>query len=109
MKYNGSFTVKSGLKVAKNVSSMKYKLAEHISLTELDDEAVLLDLNVGAYYGLNHVGTRFINALQAQQPAEQAINDIAMDYQNIGSDVRQDLKELLSQLLDQKLIVINEK
>ena len=60
---------------------MKYQLADHVSLTNVDDEAVLLDLNSGAYYGLNHVGTILMSYLQDQKTPEFASKAIAERYQ----------------------------
>jgi len=84
---------------------MKYQLADHVSLTEVDDEAVLLDLNSGAYYGLNHVGALLINHLQAQQSVEFANAAIAEQYQTPHTTVTQDIEILIDQLLEQKLII----
>ena len=84
---------------------MKYNLAEHVSLTEVDDEAVLLDLNSGAYYGLNHVGALLIAQLQDQQDVANASAAIAERYQTPHATVKRDIDTLLAQLLEQKLIV----
>ncbi|MFQ3245343.1 MAG: hypothetical protein ACI9SP_001990 [Arenicella sp.] len=84
---------------------MKYQLADHVSLTEVDDEAVLLDLNSGAYYGLNHVGAMLMSHLQNQQTPEFASTAIAEQYQTPYITVARDIDLLLQQLLEQKLIV----
>jgi hypothetical protein len=86
---------------------MKYQLADHVSLTEVDDEAVLLDLNSGAYYGLNHVGALLINYLQDQKTPEFASTAIAEQYQTPHITVARDIELLVQQLLEQKLIVEN--
>jgi len=83
---------------------VKYKLTEHISLTEVDDEAVLLDLNAGTYYGLNHIGARFLAAIQTNKSYESIIADIAHEYNMSSETVSEDLKALLKQLLEQHLI-----
>jgi len=84
---------------------MKYKLASHVSLTEDDDEAVLLDLNSGAYYGLNHVGALLMSHLQEQKSLEFANAAIAEHYQTPHAMVSQDIKVLVEQLLELKLII----
>lgn len=83
---------------------MKYHLADHVSLTEVDDEAVLLDLNSGAYYGLNHVGARLITHLKDQQSVEYSVSEIAKHYQTAATTVQHDIDVLVEQLLKQKLI-----
>ena len=84
---------------------MKYQLANHVSFTEVDDEAVLLDLNSGAYFGLNHVGALLLTHLQNKQSIEFAQQQIAAKYQISDTIVEQDIEALLAQLLEQKLIV----
>lgn len=83
---------------------MEYQLLEHISLTEVDDEVVLLDLNSGAYYGLNHVGAMLLQKLRAGDTLNVAVQKISAHYQTDERKVKQDVDELLQQLLEQKLI-----
>ncbi|MBL4673858.1 MAG: PqqD family protein [Arenicella sp.] len=84
---------------------MKYQLADHVSFTEVDDEAVLLDLNSGAYYGLNHVGAMLMSYLQDQKTPEFASTAIAKQYLTPHITVARDIELLVQQLLEQKLIV----
>jgi len=84
---------------------MKYQLAKNVSLTEVDDEAVLLDLNSGAYYGLNHVGALLISHLQNQRSLEYSSAEIAEHYQTPHATVTEDIQTLVEQLLEQKLII----
>lgn len=84
---------------------MKYQLAEHIALTEVDDEAVLINLNSGGYFGLNHVGAMLMSQLQQQQTVEIASASIANKYDIQHTTVINDIELLIQQLLDQKLIV----
>jgi len=83
---------------------MKYKLSEHVSLTEVDDEAVILDLNSGAYYGLNHIGSQLLSELKQGLDADSAIKSISEQYQIPNATVEKDIQELLSELLKQALI-----
>ena len=84
---------------------MKYKLADNVSFTEVDDEAVLLNLNSGAYYGLNHVGTLLMAHLQQEHTVEHASAEIAEHYQTPNTTVSSDINALIEQLLEQKLII----
>ena len=83
---------------------MKFKLPRHVSLTAVDDDAVLLDLNSGAYFGLNHIGASLLDQLQQGISVELAIENIAKQYQISNDIVAQDIQELLSELIDQALI-----
>ena len=83
---------------------MKYQLADHVSLTKVDDEVVLLNLNTGTYYGLNHVGALLLTYLQDKKSLEFATAAIAEQYQTPHTTVNQDIALLLEQLLEQKLL-----
>ena len=85
------------------------KLAEHISLTELDDEVVLLDLNSGAYYGLNHIGAQIMSALEKGLSNETTVAKIASRYQVSHQQIQEDMDSLLSDMLNNKLLVEIDK
>lgn len=86
---------------------MKYHLLQHVSFTQVDDEAVLLDLNTGTYFGLNQVGTHFLKIVQnadATDHVEHASQEIAALYQINQDQVRADLLELIQQLQQNSLL-----
>lgn len=83
---------------------MKYQLLEHISLTEVDDEVVLLDLDTGAYFGLNHVGAKLLSVLHSDGTVSNAIEQISERYKIDIQQVERDINELIEQLLEQNLI-----
>ena len=87
---------------------MKYRLTSHTSLTNIDGEAVLLDINEGQYYGLNHVGAAFLNNLQEGVNSEQSINELSQNYSTEQQQVENDINELITQLLEKKLLEIIE-
>jgi len=82
---------------------MKYCLAEHITLTEVDNEVVLLDLKAGHYYGLNHVGAFFLKQLSKEK--QEVISAIAKHYKTDQAQVENDIDELINSLIEQKLIL----
>ena len=85
-------------------NSTFYQLANNISLTQVDDEAVLLNLNTGSYFGLNHVGAALLNNLVDQQSVEQSCATLAKQYEIPAQTVNDDIAELINQLLEQGLI-----
>ncbi len=87
-----------------NTVSKHYKLADHVSLTKLDDEAVLLDLDTGAYYGLNHVGLALIEALNNGLSLETAVDKIKDRYSAQRETVQQDANALIEDMLNQRII-----
>jgi DNA-binding MarR family transcriptional regulator len=84
--------------------STRYRLADHVSFTDVDDEAVLLDLNAGSYYGLNHIGARVLTELQTGKTINAVISEIARDFNVESNTVTADIDQLIEQLLSQKLI-----
>lgn len=87
---------------------MKYQLAKHISLTQVDDEAVLLDLDAGTYFGLNPVGAVFLNLLESQLSVEEAVLKIQHQYDAPAPQIQQDLNELLASLVQKRLIEVRD-
>ena len=87
-------------------SDTHFRLAEHLALTEVDSEMVLLDLDSGSYYGLNHVGAALLKGIQANESLEQSTRRIATLYGRDPAEVRQDLEQLLAQLIEQKLLSV---
>ena len=83
---------------------MKYQLLEHVSLTNVDGEAILLDLNEGFYFGLNHVGALYLNLITQNITHDQAVIDIAQRYAIDYNRVKDDINELTKQLMEQNLL-----
>ena len=81
-----------------------YQLADNVSMTELDGEAVLLNVDSGTYYGLNHIGVHLLNGLQDGRSVTRISADIALQYQVDAYQVQTDLNELLNQLIQQQLL-----
>lgn len=81
-----------------------FKLADHVSFTKIDDEAVLLDLNSGSYFGLNHVGIKLIEAFNDGLDKPGAVTSIAEHYQVSVSQVGQDVDALITDMLQKQLL-----
>lgn len=75
----------------------------------LDGEAVLLDLGSGTYFGLNEVGTTVWSLFGADGKASvkvgRMLEHMVASYQVEEAQARQDLGELLDDLLDKGLII----
>lgn len=82
------------------------KQAEHVAWSQIDDEAILLNLDNGLYYTLNEVGCdawQFINA-------QRSISDIGREmcalYEVEPEQVEQDLCNLFQHLLQEQLVLM---
>ena len=84
-----------------------FRVSNNISITNIEDESVVLDLNSGNYYGLNHVGTMLLNELQHKHTLREAITEISRYYQIRSSIVEQDTHKLVAQLVEQNILKPN--
>jgi len=84
---------------------MLFKLPEHVLMTELDGEAVLLDLEKSHYFGLNEIGTDIIHLMQSMDSAEKIVDDIHARYDVERNTLQSDYDRLITELLDEGLIV----
>jgi len=76
---------------------------------ELGDEAALLNLAKGIYYGLNETGKLIWTRLQQQpQTVEQVVDAVMAEYDVDRERCERDVMELLGKLLAEGLIEIRE-
>ncbi len=81
---------------------------EQIS-ADLGDEAVILGVRTGSYYGFDQVGLFIWNLLQAPQAVSDIRDAILQEYEVEREECEQDLLAFLNDLADKSLInVINE-
>ena len=80
------------------------QLAKNVTFSELDDEAVLLNLNTGSYFGLNHVGVLFIKTLERNISLNQIFKEISEHYGMPMAAVSEDLNKLIESMLDNQLL-----
>ena len=73
--------------------------SENIAYAELDGESVLLDVNAGQYYGLNHLGSIIMN--QIKEPTsvkvlkERILEDFDVDIKLMEADLYAFLEEMI--------------
>ncbi len=78
---------------------------DQVSCT-LQDEAVVLHLGKGVYYGLNPVGATVWNALQEPKTVEQLVRLVTNEYQVPAGECERDLLELLTRLQEAGLVEV---
>ena len=76
---------------------------DQVSCT-LQEEAVVLHLGKGVYYGLNPVGATVWNALQEPKTVEQLVHIVTSEYQVQASECEHDVLELLARLQEAGLV-----
>jgi len=75
--------------------------------SHLGDEAAILSLKNGVYYGLNPVGARVWNLIQEPRTFAELHSVLAGEYDVDGRRLEADLRHLIGQLADQRLVEIS--
>lgn len=73
---------------------------------ELSEGAVILDLNSGVYYGLDVVGTFIWDLIQEPRSISAIVSAMLEEYLVDSERCRQDLKKLLAEMAQLKLIEV---
>jgi hypothetical protein len=82
-------------------------LLKDTAFRAVDNEAVILHLESGNYYSINHVGKRMFELLQnGICDVDELIAKIASEYKVDSALVKNDIEELLNDLVREKLIEI---
>jgi GH35 family endo-1,4-beta-xylanase len=91
--------------IAKNTTVVAIK--DQVSCN-LDQEAVVLHLGKGMYYGLNQVGATIWNALQQPRKVEEIHRLILAEYEVEPAPSERDLLRLLQDLAEAGLIEVKD-
>jgi len=74
------------------------RIRQNIVFRQLDDEAVLLDLSSGTYFGLNAVGTRIWQLLAGETPLSSVLETVAAEFDVDREELERDLIALGQEL-----------
>ena len=77
-----------------------------VLVSELDGEAVLLNLKTESYFGLDDVGARMWAVVTTAESIEAGFNTLKGEYDVEPEQLRKDLGELLEKLLAEGLLEI---
>ncbi|MEL6581049.1 MAG: PqqD family protein [Cyanobacteria bacterium J06621_12] len=89
---------------------MTYKASTKYLYSEIDSEAVILDINTGTYFGLNEVSNRIWQLLQSPASESEIVAQILIEYDVTQAEAEKDLRGLLQEMLSTGLIeVVNEE
>ena len=85
------------------------RVPDGIVFQSLQDELVLLNLNIGVYFGLNAVGARVWQLIQARQhvPLQQVLNTLIEEYEVRPDRCTGDLLKLVARLEENRLLEID--
>lgn len=77
---------------------------EHVASRDLDGELVLLNYDSETYFGLDEVGTRIWEVLQAAATIEAGVAELLEEFDVTPEQLRGDVQRLLGELIDGGLV-----
>ena len=83
-------------------------VADDVVSCDLDGEAAILDLKDGIYYGLDPVGAKIWNLIQNPMAVNEIIRIIMEEYDVDKDQCKNDIFELIEELLDNRLVKVDE-
>lgn len=85
--------------------SDRVRVPDDVLISNLQEESVILNLDSERYYGLDDVGTRFISVLNSSDSIEAAYEMLRDEYDVDAHSLRQDLLELVEDLVKQGILI----
>ena len=85
--------------------SDRVRVPDDVLISNLQEESVILNLESERYYGLDKVGTRFLSVLNTSESIEAAYELLRHEYDVDAHVLRQDLLELVEDLVKQGILI----
>jgi hypothetical protein len=85
---------------------MKVKFNEEVLFQNLEDGAVLLNINTEQYFGLDEVGTSIWNSLNETDSVEETYQKLLDEYEVEPEQLNKDLYDLINKLVEHQLLYI---
>lgn len=76
-----------------------------VVLETVDEETIIVNLDSGCYYDLNHTGGRILAALASGAEQAEAARVVAADYGIDDAELSEAVDQLLAQLLAEGILV----
>jgi adenine specific DNA methylase Mod len=83
-------------------------VADTVVSCDLDTEAAILNLKDGVYYGLDPIGAKIWNLIQKPIVLNKVIEKILKEYDVDKERCKNDIFELVEELLENGLVKVNE-
>lgn len=74
------------------------RVSEFVVCADLEDEAVLLNVETGIYFGLDATGARIWKLLEAGHPTEEIVSELIEVYDVAAPQLRLDVARFLAEL-----------
>ena len=82
----------------------RFAIPAHIAAKLLKDEAVLLDLKEGFYFGLNDVGSRIWTLVGEERTLGEICDTLITEYEVSRDELERHVHTLVEELLNKGLI-----
>lgn len=86
----------------------KVTVPSQVMVRQVGEDAVILDLVSGTYYGLDAVGARMWAFMQQGQSLQQVCASLLAEYDVTPAQLERDMQAMVKDLLDHKLIELTE-
>ena len=83
----------------------RVRVPDDVLISNLQEESVILNLDSERYYGLDNVGTQFLSVLNTSDSIETAYEVLRDEYDVDPQSLREDLLELIENLLKQGILI----
>lgn len=87
-----------------DIKNKNFKISDDIVISKMDDSAVLLDLQSGAYFELNEVGLCIVKNLKNLSSFVEIKSIIMKEFDVNDQECENDIKLFLQQLLQRDLL-----
>ena len=84
----------------------RVSLPSEVLISNVSGESVILNLNSERYFGLDEVGTRMLSVLTTSDSIQTAYQTLVDEYDVENEVLREDLINLVHQLVEQGLLEI---
>jgi hypothetical protein len=83
---------------------MKIKIPDDVVFRILGEEAVILNVASGVYFGLDTVGTRMWQLMSEHGSTDKVVETLLDEYEVEEKKLRDDLDQLIQQLSEKGLV-----
>ena len=89
--------------------SDRVRVPDDVLISNVQEEAVILNLDSERYFGLDGVGTRFLSVLTTSDSIEDAYKRLRSEYDVDSEALRHDLIALVENLIEQGIVQISPR
>lgn len=79
---------------------------DDINSTDIDGQAVMMNIEKGKYYGFNDVGTRIWEIIKNPVKVEEIINILIQEFDVKTEICKETVVEFLNKLYEERLLII---